>query len=426
MRHRKQRPAIEKLAVMKGAPVLRFFRRRRLGVAFIIATIVSAVTARAWQPFVATDLGTLGDGSSFALDISNSGVVVGYSGANAFRWTAAEGMVDLGTLGGGSSVATAVNDRGTLTVGASMTTDDVQHAFAWNSAAGMVDLGTLVGISAGSYATGVNNHGLVVGFSWYKTSEDVFADYVTRGFVWTRAYGMADIGTLGGDTYPNAVNNGGLVVGTAYTEGNAASRPFAWTRAGGLIDLGSLGGLFGEALAVSDSGVVVGYSYTAGEVSHPHPFVWTQEGGMIDLGTLGAGTSGYARAVNDDGVVVGEASTNGNDTIRAFRSTAAEGLAVLDPLDGRESYATGISISGLVVGNHLADDGGGLLGFAWTRANGTVDLNPVAGPYSQIDSVNRNGVVLGFSYGPGGVGHATVWRGERFPAPTVQSETPAR
>jgi probable HAF family extracellular repeat protein len=404
---------------MNGPLVWRFLRRRRLGVACLLATLVSGVTAWARQPFVATDLGAL-DGSSFALDISDTGVVVGYSGAEAFRWTRREGMIGLGTLGGDSSIASAVNDRGTLAVGASMTAEDAQHAFVWNRARGMVDLGTLAGRSAGSYATGVNDDGLVVGFSWYQTSDDEFADYVTHGFAWTSADGIADIGTFGGDTYPNAVNKRGLVVGTGYTEGNAASHPFAWTQDGGLIDLGSLGGVFGEALAVSDSDVVVGYSYTAEEVSHPHPFVWTRERGMIDLGTLGAGTSGYARAVNDDGVVVGDASTNGNDAIRAFRWTAADGISVLDPLDGRESSAAGISRSGLVVGNHLSADGGGLLGFAWTQADGTVDLNPVGQPYSQIDSVNRHGVVLGFSYGPGGVGRATVWQGAKAPAPMTQ------
>jgi probable HAF family extracellular repeat protein len=54
-----------------------------------------------------------------------------------------------------------------------------------------------------------------------------------------------------------------------------------------MIDLGTLGGRFGEALAVSDAGVVVGYSYTAEAVSHLHPFVWTRETGMRDLGVLG-------------------------------------------------------------------------------------------------------------------------------------------
>ncbi len=380
-----------------------------LGVAVVLVTMVFVMTARAWESFVPIDLGALDEGSSFALAVSDTGVAVGYSGNKAFRWTQADGMVDLGTLGG-NSLASAVNDRGTVTVGASMTADVAQHAFAWTEAAGMVDLGTLGAISAGSYATGVNDRGVVVGFSWHKLSEDPFADLVTRGFVWTPATGMVDIGSFGGDTYPNAINNRGLVVGTSYTAGNATSRPFAWTRDGGLIDLGSLGGFFGEALAVSDSGVVVGYSYTAGDVAHSHPFAWTEERGLIDLGTLGSGTSGSATAVNDHGVVVGYTSTVGNGTLRAFRWTAARGMSDLEPFDGPESYATGVNNDGLVVGNHVLTDGTGLLGFAWTREDGMVDLDPLGGQYSQIVSVASNGLVLGFSYGGASAGHATVWR----------------
>src|SRR3989442_9655737 len=167
-----------------GATLRLVGQRRRttgLGVAFMLVTLVLVMTAGAWQPFVATDLGALGNGSSFALDISETGVAIGYSGSDAFRWTQAEGMVDLGTLGGGSSVAWAVNDWGTVAVGASMTAENTQHAFVWTETARIVDLGTLGRISAGSYATGVNDSALVVGFSWYKMSEDYFAGHVTRG-----------------------------------------------------------------------------------------------------------------------------------------------------------------------------------------------------------------------------------------------------
>jgi probable HAF family extracellular repeat protein len=319
------------------------------------------------------------------------------------------GMADLGTLGG-NSVATAVNDRGTIAVGASTRTDNSQHAFAWTLVTGMVDLGALGVISSGSYATGVNDSANVVGFSWYKLSDDWFAEFVTRGFVWTPSDGMRDLGTFGGDTYPNAINNLGLVVGTSYTAGNATSRPFAWSRASGLIDLGSLGGPYGEALAVSDSGVVVGYSYTAGYPSYPHPFAWTEHTGMTDLGILGTGTSGSAQAVNDYGVVVGYTSTAGNSALRAFRWTAAGGISYLEPSDARESYATGVNNNGLVVGNHYVDGGAGLLGFAWTADQGTIDLNPVDALYSQISRVNGSGVVLGFSSGGSSAGRATVWK----------------
>jgi probable HAF family extracellular repeat protein len=325
-------------------------------------------------------------------------------------------MEDLGTLGGESSLATAVSEKGVV-VGAGATAHASSHAFVWTDKAGMVDLGALPGSFSNSYATGVSKNALVIGFSW-KTSED----FATHGFAWTRAHGMVDIGTFGGDTYPNAVSSGGLVVGTSYTVGNAASRPFAWTQSGGLVDLGTFGGPFGEAISVSDTGMVVGYSYTAGDVSYPHPFAWTEATGMIDLGTLGSGNGGYAVAVNDNGVVVGYTSTVGNEVLRPFKWTLAEGMIDLGTLSGNDSYATGVSTDGLVVGNSVTADGQGLQGFVWTQADGLVGLSPLGGStYSQVGTVTGNDSVLGFSYNTDGAGHATVWRAATGPWYTTAS-----
>ncbi|CAN5604270.1 hypothetical protein BH24ACT15_BH24ACT15_28520 [soil metagenome] len=62
------------------------------------------------------DLGTLGGGYSEAVDISETGIVVGMSTLasgdyRAFMWSEATGMVNLGTLGGWS-FAMRVNDAG--------------------------------------------------------------------------------------------------------------------------------------------------------------------------------------------------------------------------------------------------------------------------------------------------------------------------
>ena len=221
--------------------LLRHVRRSRrttgTSAALLIVTGVSIVTALAVSRFVPTDLGTLGGSMSYPLSMNDAGVTVGYSQLagsevnRAFRRAPGRGMHDLGTLGGRSSLATAVSDKGVV-VGASDMVDDSSHAFGWTERAGMIDLGTLPAPFSNSYATGVSRNALVIGFSW-KTIED----YATHGFAWTRAHGMVDIGTFGGDTYPNAVNEHGLVVGTAYTQGNQESRPFAWTRAGGMVDL---------------------------------------------------------------------------------------------------------------------------------------------------------------------------------------------
>src|SRR5262245_30233473 len=240
------------LEALSASRRLRSPQMTGLGVV-LMSISVSLVTALA-ASFVATDLGTLGGVTSFPLDINDDKVTVGYSqtasgATHAFRWTKGTGMNDLGTLGGFSSVATAVNARGVV-VGVSETADADQHAFLWIEKVGMIDLGTLPHFTQ-SYATAISDDMAVVGFS-SKITETF--EMVTHAFAWTRGRGMVDIGTFGGNTYPNAVNTKGMVVGTSYTSGSEESRPFAWTHTGGMIDLGSLGGRFGEALAVSDSG----------------------------------------------------------------------------------------------------------------------------------------------------------------------------
>ena len=122
---------------------------------------------------------------------------------------------------------------------------------------------------------------------------------------------MVDLGTLGG-TYSQAaaVDDHGQAVGYSTTAGGV-THAFWWTARGGMVDLGTLGGDYSNAVAINDDGQVVGYSTTAGSHSdtagnETHAFSWTKKGGMVDLGTLG-GNSSSAAAVNNRGQVVGVA-----------------------------------------------------------------------------------------------------------------------
>ena len=55
-----------------------------------------------------------------------------------------------------------------------------------------------------------------------------------------------------------------------------------------MADLGTLGGDFSVATAISDAGLIAGYSSIAGGNMPPYrPFLWTAVQGMINLGTLG-------------------------------------------------------------------------------------------------------------------------------------------
>ena len=166
--------------------------------------------------------------------------------------------VDLGTLGGGDSFSTAQNELGQV-AGASITSTGSQHAFLWSRATGMVDLGSLGGPAANSFPDALSNTGQVVGFSFLSPTDLTFI----HAFSWTRSGGMVDLGTLGGATsVAQAVNGFGQVAGTSDT-GDGRHRAFVWTPSGGMTDLGTLGGGYSEVLAISAIGQVVGDSTTS-------------------------------------------------------------------------------------------------------------------------------------------------------------------
>lgn len=107
------------------------------------------------------------------------------SSSEAFRWTAAGGMVGLGALPGTYSRATAVSADGSVVIGQS------GGAFRWTAEAGMVGLGVL-GNDHESHAGALSfDGGVIVGTSiilpgaWDRTP--------TRAFIWDQLNGMRDL-----------------------------------------------------------------------------------------------------------------------------------------------------------------------------------------------------------------------------------------
>jgi probable HAF family extracellular repeat protein len=184
-----------------------------------------------------------------------------------------------------------------------------------------------------------------------------------------------DIGMFPGGVLSSAaaVNDHGLVVGTAQTEVDVSCQPDPCTEthafsfryrapddAGPLTDLGTLGGTSSYAYAVSDSGWIAGASDIDGDAAI-HAFRYDPATGeMDDLGTLG-GTNSWAYGVNDHGWVVGRSQITGNSTSHAF---------VYDPHTGvMHDLGTGPSTSpGATSVAHDINNCGAIVGQAFGRA----------------------------------------------------------
>ena len=111
----------------------------------VIAGLALAPMAHAQNQPSFTGVGDLAGGavSSIAEAISaDASTVVGESestpGTQAFRWTAASGIVGLGDLSGGQffSSASAASSNGSVIAGTGVDSSDVSRAFRWTQAGG--------------------------------------------------------------------------------------------------------------------------------------------------------------------------------------------------------------------------------------------------------------------------------------------------
>jgi probable HAF family extracellular repeat protein len=269
------------------------------------------------------DIGALGGDSCSAIGITDGGQVAGSAATadgtpHAFIWTSAGGMVDLTPNAPGASSVTAMNAAGM--VAGNMTVDGGHsHAFFYDGT--LHDLGVLPG-STDSFATSISPAGLVAGGC---------GDHAVA---WPSAAGIVDIGTLGGAiSVAWGVNDGGQVFGDSDTGSGSDAFVYDGT---GLHDL-TLGGVFSQVLSgqlgstlgglanVADSGGRLAGFGLLPAAGGGHAFLY-KSGTLTDLGTLG-GNFSQANDVNSSGLVVGLSTLADNITQHAFISSAADSTA---------------------------------------------------------------------------------------------------
>ncbi len=282
---------------------------------FAFASVFSAILTPDVQAaeFTITRLPSF-DKNSGAVDISNSGVVVGWSkmpSLTAVRWTAS-GMT---VLGNGQSSATGVNAAGETAL--------------WQ-------------------------------IPQYRPSEEpVVVDLLDR----TRA--LDKPGGAGLPARTRGINDHGDVVGTYFSFGSAGYTAVLW-KGSQAFTLGR-----GEAYALNNAGMVVGASLAAG-YSAPVPLMWTPDGVQHVLGTLGGG-EGIARAVNNSGQIVGQST---NSAGRTHATLWDKGQTVDLGQSFLASVANDINAYGQVVGSAEVVSGGAGVSHAMLWSDGIgIDLD---------------------------------------------------
>jgi probable HAF family extracellular repeat protein len=325
----------------------------------------------------------------------------------------------LPTLGGTQGRSNSVNEIGWVTGWANLTGDLYQHATLWRPGQ-ITDLGTLGGNNSTIEWPVLNTHGIIVGGSETTQLDPNGENFCListgttnycRGFLWQNG-SMVALPTLGGpNSYAVGVNNRDLVIGWSET---AAADPscaapqvynihgFTYQN-GALADLPPLpGDQLSGPLALNDSGEIVG---TSGICANPntvgfpltrHAVMWKPNGSVIDLGNLGGSKpdpnnfqSGFAATnINDLGQVVGFSVVAGDTTVHAFLWDQGV-MTDIPPVAGDAlSVAWGIGEHGEVLGQSC-DVNFNCRGFIWKNGILT-DINALLPAHSNLYVIDAN------------------------------------
>jgi probable HAF family extracellular repeat protein len=241
-------------------------------------------------------------------------------------------------------------------------------------------------------------------------------------------YSITDLGALPDalSCYPSAINDQVTVVGTCTTQGSFSEEAFVW-QAGAMTALGKLPRAnFGAAHAINALGVIVGESDTGD--FRPQATLY-RDGTVVDLGV--GGGNARAIAVNDSGVIVGNYSkgfgksggwsamiwTERPDRPGRFDAIRLEPYPGGDP-DARDGYAVGANQQLQVVGwvqNSLF----GQMGAFWDNdaAHTLALLAPPPGHWTSMAlAVNDFGQAVGQSNSTSGT-RAVLWMNDAAHTP---------
>lgn len=297
---------------------------------------------------------------------------------------------DLGNLGGTFSHGLGVNNNG-LVSGFSHLADNIaEHAFVGLDASLPLDIGTLGGSYSQAY--GINNFGQVVG-SASLPGDALFHAFSWQGGIAPPVSPLTDLKPLVDPGYSRAlsINDNGQAAGFSSTPAGS-EHAVIWQKNGTVTDLGTLDGTGNsQGMAINFSGQVAGFSTLTGN-KFTHAVLWAN-GLKQDLGTLG-GSYSAAYGINTAGEVTGGATTAQDAATHAFlwKPGQVPPMKDLGSLGGSFSEGYGISAGGEVVGCSTTINDAAQKAFLWQNGSGLQDLNTLIDPASGWNLIEARGI----------------------------------
>jgi uncharacterized membrane protein len=300
------------------------------------SSICPAGCPAVWSDGTATLLGPVtGATGTLAYSINDSGQVAGTAviagSSQAILWNNGSPTLLPSPAPYTQTFAAYLNDSGQVVGQASGQVGGVQEVVAtmWNGSTPTV-LGLLSGYTSGE-AWGINSNGLIVGKICCNGQQSEAV--VWHGTTPTLLPVLQPTKGDGGEAL--AVNNSGVVVGHAVNAQGSDNGATAWAN-GVLTSLGSLyKGSF--ATALNDRGIIVGYSAT--QTKGQHAVIWSRIGAApIDLNTLISATAAkeitltQATGINNHCAIVANGVTNKTGASMGFLLTLNEPASCVNGL----------------------------------------------------------------------------------------------
>ena len=217
------------------------------------------------------------------------------------------------------------------------------------------------------------------------------ANATVHAFIWDNTTGMTDLGSLGGDSIANGINDSGQIVGYSYLADQSTIHMAMWTTTGGIVDLGSLDPSgYSQGNAINSAGDIVGTGTDAN--SRQVAFFWSSSTGYVSLGEIG---QGYATGndINDSDTIAGWVSTSQGIV---WRPSFPRPQYIGTLAGGSESIALGINNLGHITGG-ATPPASNFDAIVWTKAGGIRDIGTVqAGVSTYGFGINDNDEVVGF------------------------------